>query len=267
MLTKAEDLTEVKRVDWQDVTDFFQEYQRRSIPVIITGLTSNWPAKTKWSLRYFGQNIGDRIVEVYKSLNSIFIFEEETKDEKYGPHEMSILEFIGCVQQEEPDHYFSVQQTPIQTLKELEHDICMPEVFHQLAKKEGGRLVTNFWIGAAGTTTGLHFDGMNGLLTNLVGTKEIILFDPYQTDFLYPYSQKSKVPHHCPINAEEPDYERYPLFRKAASISCVLRPYESLFIPSHWWHQIKSIDLTISVNSWWPPYFAQCIVPAILPPP
>jgi lysine-specific demethylase 8 len=30
-----------------------------------------------------------------------------------------------------------------------------------------------------------------------------------------------------------------------------LEPGDALYIPAKWWHQVESLDLSASVNSWW----------------
>ena len=35
-------------------------YYRPNQPVIITGMLDEWPARSKWSLAYFGEHYGER---------------------------------------------------------------------------------------------------------------------------------------------------------------------------------------------------------------
>jgi hypothetical protein len=50
---------------------------------------------------------------------------------------------------------------------------------------------------------------------------------------------------------EQPNLKRFPLFAKATPTVFDLRPGETLFVPSGWWHTVKllSPSITISVNA------------------
>ena len=53
----------------------------------------------------------------------------------------------------------------------------------------------NIWISAGKHTTGLHYDDEDGLLTVVEGMKEIILFPPSDTKYLYAYDVLYKWTH------------------------------------------------------------------------
>ena len=55
------------------------------------------------------------------------------------------------------------------------------------------------------------------------------------------------------VDCDNPDYERFPKFRQAVALEGILEPGEMLFLPAGWWHQVRSMDLAISVNFWWEP--------------
>ena len=62
---------------------------------------------------------------------------------------------------------------------------------------------------------------------------------------------RSRIPHHARIDPERPDRARFPRYRASAAIRLVLAPGEALFLPNAWWHEVCSLDLSISVNIWW----------------
>ena len=45
----------------------------------------------------------------------------------------------------------------------------------------------------------------------------------------------------------DPDYEKYPLFRKAQAVSVIVNPGETVFVPKNWWHTARSLEPTISI--------------------
>lgn len=59
-----------------------------------------------------------------------------------------------------------------------------------------------------------------------------------------------------PVDILDPDYERFPLFRGAKRLQCVLRPGDVLFMPAFWWHEVQSYPdpsqkRNLAVNYWY----------------
>jgi hypothetical protein len=53
------------------------------------------------------------------------------------------------------------------------------------------------------------------------------------------------------VNIDDVDLLKFPDFFRAERYSCVLDAGELLLLPACWWHQVTSIDTSISVNYWW----------------
>jgi len=51
------------------------------------------------------------------------------------------------------------------------------------------------------------------------------------------------------IDAFDPDYEKFPFFKTVEPLVVELCPGDVLYIPKGWWHQVKSLDSTISIAS------------------
>ena len=58
-------LTPIDVVDEISREDFYQNYLKPRRPVVIRGLTRNWPARDKWSLDYMKETVGDIVVPLY----------------------------------------------------------------------------------------------------------------------------------------------------------------------------------------------------------
>ena len=119
-------------------------------------------------------------------------------------------------------------------------------------------------MGTAGTRTRCHFDSYHNILAQVVGYKFCILFPPEVGKGLYPVTGDD-AKDSCAqgnismIDVEEEEEERegganprFPLYpgRKASWMG-VLGPGDCLFIPQGWWHYIRAITTSISVNFWW----------------
>ena len=56
------------------------------------------------------------------------------------------------------------------------------------------------------------------------------------------------------VDFEQPDFDRHPRFREALAHArrAVLGPGDAIFIPSMWWHHVRSLEpFNVLVNYWW----------------
>ncbi len=119
-----------------------------------------------------------------------------------------------------------------------------------------GRLLYRFgWIGPAGAVTGLHKDDSHNLLAQLYGRKRVLLFSPRNEPWIYPSRKYDYGARLSYVDAEAPDHARYPLFQNAEREELILAPGEMLFIPRGHWHQVRSLEPSISVSCFAQSYF------------
>ena len=121
--------------------------------------------------------------------------------------------------------------------------------------KQGIDATASIWIGNR-VTASCHFDTPDNLACCAVGQREFTLFPPAQIDNLYPGpldptpgGQVVSV-----VDFERPDFDRHPRFREALAHarSAVLGPGDAIFIPSMWWHHVRSLEpFNVLVNYWW----------------
>jgi ribosomal protein L16 Arg81 hydroxylase len=102
------------------------------------------------------------------------------------------------------------------------------------------------WIGPAGTVTSLHHDLTNNFIAQLVGRKRVKLL---------PSSEVGKVYNHRHVFSEIPDLEdpaldllRHPRLTEVRIYDIMLEPGEILFMPFGWWHQVKSLDFSVTIT-------------------
>ncbi|MCW3847164.1 cupin-like domain-containing protein [Sphingomonas sp. LB-2] len=111
------------------------------------------------------------------------------------------------------------------------------------------------WLGNA-VTVAAHYDTDNNLAAVAAGRRRFTLFAPDQVANLYPgpFELTSAKVIVSMVDFDAPDRERFPRFAEAEKAALVadLEPGDALFIPSMWWHHVRSLDpVNMLVNYWW----------------
>lgn len=113
---------------------------------------------------------------------------------------------------------------------------------------------STFWLGSAGANTPCHQDtnGCN-LVGELIGRKAWTLFPPDRSSFLYP----TRIPFEelsifSLVNLEKIDVARFPKTKLLKPYYVVLNPGDVLFVPNRWWHYVRCLDTSLSINTWIP---------------
>jgi len=134
---------------------------------------------------------------------------------------------------------------------------------------QGIEASASIWIGNR-VTASCHYDTPDNLACCAVGRRRFTLFPPEQIDNLYPGpleptpgGQVVSV-----VDFDRPDFDRHPRFRDAlaSAQTAVLEPGDAIFIPSMWWHHVRSLaPFNVLVNYWWRsvPSFLSSPLPAL----
>jgi ribosomal protein L16 Arg81 hydroxylase len=228
-------------------SEFLQQYYRSNRPVIITGMLEHYPARSKWTLDYFAEHFGERLVEVQfgrdadpqYELNSI----AHKRQLKFGDY-VELVRGSGSSN----DFYMTANNDSKNhaSLKELWNDVgALPEYLDDDPARRGF-----FWFGPAGTITPLHHDLTNNFMAQIVGRKRVRLVAP--CDLAKVYNHR-----HCftELDARKVDLARYPAMADVTIHDVTLAPGEILFLPVGWWHHVEALDISVtlaSTNFLWP---------------
>lgn len=128
----------------------------------------------------------------------------------------------------------------------------LPEAFDEIQfthlRQVAIRQVTRAWVGPADTVTGYHADLGDNQLSQIVGQKFVKLISPAQADRVYVTKKYDPNGVACAVDADDWDQQRHPLLAEASAMYVALEPGDSVFIPGGWFHYVRSLTASISVN-------------------
>lgn len=230
--------------------EFLDHYYAPSRPVVLANAVSDWPASKKWSPDYLIEKIGNRFVEYQGDRSSAADFETNKDAHK---RRSTFPEFMDlAMNAKDNDYYITAYNSEVnqEALAPLGDDLG---TLDEYLRHEPGRLEAMFWIGPKNTFTPLHHDLTNNLLVQFVGRKRVTLASPAETPRLYnDVHVFSRVRN---VTAPDLDLAAFPLLEGAFFQEIILKPGDALFIPIGWWHQITSLDFSVSAtytNFRWP---------------
>jgi hypothetical protein len=226
------------------LNDFVQATGNYKVPAIIRGGVAHWPATSLWSSEYFNAKYGQVVVSISTSKDGVYSGDPELGFKFY--EEMCVSDFFKRMSEsgDNSRHYYWQQQHFDERFSALERDIMIPPFAGSVSA------APHLWIGPAGAVSPLHYDSVDNLFAQIRGSKAFIVFDPAQSDYLYSHPQESQTPHISRVNPEHPSLTLFPKFAFAEPFHGTLNSGDLLFIPKGWWHHVRSLTDSMSVNLW-----------------
>jgi hypothetical protein len=221
--------------------EFREDYYALNRPVILVDAMRNWKALSLWNAEYLKAKCGDELVEVMADRNS-----DPSYEVNLALHRRKMLfrEYVDIVAsgRETNDYYlvannhFLEQDGPRALLDDIEMfpEYLDPEIW-------AGRVF--FWYGPAGTVTPLHHDVGNIFMAQVHGRKRVKLISSNEIPLVYNHFGVFSE-----VDSDNPDYRRHPRYRDAQVMEVLLEPGEVLFLPVGWWHQVRALDVSITVS-------------------
>jgi hypothetical protein len=249
----------IERVEFRSLDELRESFVGRSTPVIVSNSVDEETRAQYWSPATLRDLVGDRTVAVLRAEAGTFDYDAQG-DRKYRSLQVPFADAMDALasapEGSGPFHY--VRQIRLEEVGL--HPVGL--LGAQLLPPEAGRVVPRLWVGAAGCVTPLHYDGKNNLLAQMHGRKRVTLLPPTEHANIYSYGVGHYAAHASRVDVEAVDAESFPDFPSAQMISFELLPGDTLFIPAFWWHHVRSLELSVSVNEWWPARPPQYLVPA-----
>ncbi len=256
---------EIPRIKKPSLEVFIDRYFEPSLPVVIEGGLDGWRAISTWTPEHLADVAGSRDVEVTTETDGYF-------NKPRMPETMSLRAYVALLQNPNSSAIAYIKQQDISVLPELAADV-QPIPY---ASNTSIRL-TNLWFGPGGTKTPLHFDRYENLFAQVYGKKSFELVHPEDLDRTYLRALDSGAPHISDVRCDAVDLEKHPKFAGARRAQVTLEKGEMLFLPAYWFHEVTSLETSISVNTWLQSKLSRfttpgalrevAIAPFFLPPP
>ena len=224
-------------VDSISSSDFYRNYIRRNQPLVMTGMMHHWKAMHDWSFEYF-RSMG--------SQSSVHIEEGNVMQDSTNFRKQSFCDYMSALIDGDVDSngaYLSVFRI-FDEFPHLRNDVDFSVLNDNKLKHS-----TVGWLGPAGTITGYHIDWGDNILAQIHGRKEIHLAAPADTPNMYPSRKFDQGATISEVNLHNWDPVKHPKFARVKHQKAVLQPRQMLFIPRGWWHQVRSLDKSISVSN------------------
>jgi [protein]-arginine 3-hydroxylase / protease len=251
---------QLARVHAPTPESFVRDYVNTGTPCIITGLADGWKARD-WTPRSLAERFpaSPLTYEIWDGDFSKNDPVEFGREQTYV--DSTFREFVDLLESvREPSRkYYCAQFKLFERLPELRDEIKSLEPFMglptYLPRRLQRRLIVApfFWLGPAGSLSTLHFDRADNFFVQIYGRKKWVHYAPADTQRLYSPSPHmvDGLLHFSPIDPESPDLERFPRFRDAEPFETIVEPGEVVFTPASWWHYVRGLDTSISLNFFW----------------
>lgn len=238
---------------------FFDEIVPMQKPIVIRGFAAHWPlvnaAKntpqdfaTYLTRFYTGKKAS--VLLGHPNIKGRFFYTDDMEGLNYIKGDERLDLFLGrLLELANKDVY------PAISIQNLLLSDTLPGLSDENKSDFFPDVEPRLWVGNQATVCA-HYDGSDNVACVVAGRRKFILFAPEQVANLYPGSLNF-TPAGAPVslvNLHEPDFDRYPLFKKALenAYSAELYPGDAIFIPMLWWHHVDSLEKVNGLlNYWW----------------
>ena len=222
--------------------DFNENYLKPRRPLVIKGLTKDWPARDKWTPEFLKETVGNKVVPLYDNSKA-----DPSKPINSSAAEMPFGDYIDLIMSQPTElriFFFNIfKQAP-----DLVKDIVLPKDLM------GGFLesMPAMFFGGSNSVTFLHYDiDLPHIFhTHFIGRKHVILFENKWKRRLYCIPNATYALEDYDV--ANPDVKKFPALNGVEGIEVFLEHGDTLFMPTGYWHWMKYLDggYSLSLRAW-----------------
>ena len=232
----------IDTVDTISPGDFAENYLKPRRPVVIKGLTKDWPAREKWTPEYLKQIVGNKVVPLYDNSKA-----DPSKPINSKAAEMPFSDYIDLIMSQPTElriFFFNIFKLAPQLL----NDIVIPKDLM------GGFIesMPAMFFGGSNSVTFLHYDiDLPHIFhTHFHGRKHVILFENKWKRRLYCLPNATYALEDYDV--ANPDTKKFPALEGVKGTEVFLEHGDTLFMPTGYWHWMKYLSgsYSLSLRAW-----------------
>ena len=237
----SSDFGHIPSVTPPQFSQFIAEFYSQNKPVLLENAIEDWPAKN-WTPQTLLDVATGKDVEVQYDRNANPTFEMDSIKHKKA---MPFDEYFDLVMSAETSNNFYMTANNAKANQEVFGSLFsdVKNIADGYFDEASHKTRSFIWFGPKGNYTPLHHDQTNNMFVQVYGRKKFWLVSPLQTPYLY--NERAVF---SPIDLRNINETNHPLASNVTAIEVVLNPGDTLFIPIGLWHQVESLDVSISLT-------------------
>lgn len=232
---------------------FIKNFYTTKHPVVVRGAIKDTIAAKTWTPNYFTTALREKEVPL-----SVWSPSDCLNNQLYSLKKVksTVQQMIALFADDATLNSLSgrvyLQNHPLNEFADIRDHIA-PPAFSRLIDLT--KFAPHLWCGQNDTLTQLHFDELDNIFLQVYGQKSITLFPPTDTPFLFQHQPDTTMWLRNVHRSRIPGTDRLdhyaPIHRQATPYHVHMRETDALFIPKHWWHEVRGLsESSISVNYW-----------------
>ncbi|MBO9881278.1 cupin-like domain-containing protein [Xanthomonas sp. D-109] len=244
----------IPRISGVTEATFLSEYVRANVPVIVTDAMDDWRQPGRWTPDHLRRKVGGMEVQVYDDLFTLVDLEDLTDylDRNFDqPDDAVATEYVRAYVRFKDVDFTWADRLFDALAAEWGHPYFFPRSGFVLPKSETAPIspVTDLFpykglfISGRGARTRLHRDPFltEAMLCQFHGEKHVVFYAPQHAGVLMRDGTF--------VDPDAVDRTLFPRFDEARpAYDDILRPGEILFIPSGWFHDVRTLSDSISIT-------------------